>query len=84
MKNRFKLPIAHFKLFILNFKFLIFLQFGVADSRVVDGAQFLLEDALYRGDILEGDGAELEEALAHLRVDDFLHQVADALFGIFG
>ena len=60
----------------------MFLQFGVADARVVDGFQLLLEHLLHGSDVLEGDGALLEVALGHLRVDDFIHQVADAFFVI--
>ena len=51
---------------------------------MVDGLQLFLEDALHRRDVFEGDGALLEVVLFHLCVDNLVHQVADALFRVFG
>ena len=51
---------------------------------MVYSLQLLLEYVLHGGNILEGDGAFLEIAFCHLRIDNLLYQVADALFRIFG
>ena len=51
---------------------------------MVYSLQLLLEYVLHGGDILEGDGAFLEIAFCHLRIDNLVYQVADALFRIFG
>ena len=59
------------------------LQLGVTDARVVDGGQLLLEGGLHLTDLPECERTVSEITLCNLRVDDFLHQVADALFGVF-
>ena len=47
---------------------------------MVYSLQLLLEYVLHGGNILEGDGAFLEIAFCHLRIDNLVYQVADALF----
>ena len=51
---------------------------------MVYSLQLLLEYVLHGGNILEGDGAFLEIAFCHLRIDNLVYQVADALFRISG
>ena len=51
---------------------------------MVHGLELFLEHILHDGDVLEGDGAFLEETFGHLAVHDLVHQLADALLGIFG
>ena len=62
----------------------LFLQFGIADAGVIHRLQLFFEYGFHGGDVLEGDGAFLEVAIFYLRIDDFLYQIADAFFGIFG
>ena len=63
---------------------LLLLQFGVGDTCVVDGLQFLDENGLGVGDVAERDGTLLEIALFHLRVDDAVDHLADAVLRIVG
>ena len=49
---------------------------------MVYSLQLLLEYVLHGGNILEGDGAFLEIAFCHLRIDNLVYQVADTLFRI--
>ena len=51
---------------------------------MIDGLQLLFEHFLHGSDVFEGDGALLEVPFGYLRVDNFLHQVADAFFVILG
>ena len=50
---------------------------------MVYSLQLLLEYVLPGGNILEGDGPFLEIALCHLRIDNLVYPIADALFRIF-
>ena len=60
-----------------------FLQFRVTDTGVVDYLQTLYQHLLGHIDIVEGDGAVGIVAIVHLTVDEGVHQVTDALFGVF-
>ena len=51
---------------------------------MVDGLQLLDEDGLGVGDVAESDGTLLEITFFHLRVDQSVHQFADALLRIVG
>lgn len=55
----------------------------VRDAGMIDGLESLSQYKLGEGDVAEGDRTFLEEALCHLSVDEFVYQVADALFCVF-
>ena len=73
-------PLLFFLLFFL-FHLLASLlaEFGVGDTGVVDRLQAPDEYVLGCLQVAEGDGAVVEEALAHLCLDDTIDQGADAL-----
>ena len=54
-------------------------EFGIGDTGVVDRLQAPDEHVLGCLQVAEGDGAVVEEALAHLCLDDTIDQGADAL-----
>ena len=62
----------------------LFFQLGVGNTRMIDGFQLLDEDGLGVGDVAESDGTLLEITFFHLRVDQSVHQLADALLRIVG
>ena len=62
----------------------LFLQFRILYTCMVNGLEALDEHQFGLGDVAEGDGALLEEAVGHLLVDEAVDEVADAVFGIFG
>ena len=62
----------------------LFLQFWITDTGVIDGLQLLDEHRLGVGNVAEGDGTLAEIAFGHLRVDQLVDQFADALLGIVG
>ena len=64
--------------------FCLLFQLWVADAGMVDGFQLLDEDGLGVGDVAESDGTLLEITLFYLRVDQLVHQFADALLRIVG
>ena len=74
-------PLLFLLLFFLLFHLLASLlaEFGVGDTGVVDRLQAPDEHVLGCLQVAEGDGAVVEEALAHLCLDDTIDQGADAL-----
>ena len=50
---------------------------------MVDALEPFYEHLLGLVDVVEGDGTCAEVALGHLSVDDAVHQLRDALFGVF-
>ena len=72
-----------FFLFTLGILLCVCIHVRVRDTGMIDGLEAFCQYELGECNVAEGDRALLEETFCHLPINEFVYQVADALFCVF-